>query len=149
MLLAPLLVQPTWPCGRLPFPLPSSCRQSPLLPVVPSPCAGLSFLTVAPQRDGNGKLGLVEFNILWNRIRNYLVGGPSLLCGLSPRRGLLRAPRRAAWSRPSALGLPLQTPAPGPPFGSLPSTRSSPPPWGGPEGLGASLGLALTLCSPL
>ncbi|XP_033272216.1 calpain-1 catalytic subunit isoform X3 [Orcinus orca] len=23
-------------------------------------------------RDGNGKLGLVEFNILWNRIRNYL-----------------------------------------------------------------------------
>lgn len=25
-------------------------------------------------RDGNGKLGLVEFNILWNRIRNYLVG---------------------------------------------------------------------------
>uniref|UniRef100_A0A8D0NNL5 Calpain-1 catalytic subunit n=1 Tax=Sus scrofa TaxID=9823 RepID=A0A8D0NNL5_PIG len=26
-------------------------------------------------RDGNGKLGLVEFNILWNRIRNYLVGG--------------------------------------------------------------------------
>ncbi|XP_008071111.1 calpain-1 catalytic subunit-like, partial [Carlito syrichta] len=23
-------------------------------------------------RDGNGKLGLVEFNVLWNRIRNYL-----------------------------------------------------------------------------
>ncbi|NXU48907.1 CAN1 protein, partial [Turnix velox] len=26
------------------------------------------------QKDGNGKLGLVEFNVLWNRIRNYLVG---------------------------------------------------------------------------
>ncbi|NXF13965.1 CAN1 protein, partial [Smithornis capensis] len=25
-----------------------------------------------PQKDGNGKLGLVEFNVLWNRIRNYL-----------------------------------------------------------------------------
>uniref|UniRef100_A0A8C3U5M2 EF-hand domain-containing protein n=1 Tax=Catharus ustulatus TaxID=91951 RepID=A0A8C3U5M2_CATUS len=23
-------------------------------------------------KDGNGKLGLVEFNVLWNRIRNYL-----------------------------------------------------------------------------
>uniref|UniRef100_A0A8C9DD10 Calpain-1 catalytic subunit n=1 Tax=Prolemur simus TaxID=1328070 RepID=A0A8C9DD10_PROSS len=40
-------------------------------------------------RDGNGKLGLVEFNILWNRIRNYLVGRPHWLgtslplCGLS------------------------------------------------------------------
>lgn len=80
--------------GHLPFPLPSSCCQSPLLPIVPSPCAGLSFLTVAPQRDGNGKLGLVEFNILWNRIRNYLVGGPSLLCGLSPRRVCCGLPDR-------------------------------------------------------
>ncbi|KAK7813162.1 hypothetical protein U0070_005067 [Myodes glareolus] len=31
----------------------------------------VSFLT-SIKRDGNGKLGLVEFNILWNRIRNYL-----------------------------------------------------------------------------
>lgn len=30
-----------------------------------------------------------------------------------------------------------------------PCTLSQPPPWGGSEGLGASLGLALTLCSPL
>uniref|UniRef100_A0A8C0UI18 EF-hand domain-containing protein n=1 Tax=Cyanistes caeruleus TaxID=156563 RepID=A0A8C0UI18_CYACU len=29
-------------------------------------------LTPLPQKDGNGKLGLVEFNVLWNRIRNYL-----------------------------------------------------------------------------
>uniref|UniRef100_A0A8C6ZRC7 EF-hand domain-containing protein n=1 Tax=Nothoprocta perdicaria TaxID=30464 RepID=A0A8C6ZRC7_NOTPE len=25
-------------------------------------------------KDGNGKLGLLEFNVLWNRIRSYLVG---------------------------------------------------------------------------
>ncbi|NXV75299.1 CAN1 protein, partial [Atlantisia rogersi] len=31
------------------------------------------FLSSPPlQKDGNGKLGLVEFNVLWNRIRNYL-----------------------------------------------------------------------------
>ncbi|XP_023773796.1 calpain-1 catalytic subunit-like, partial [Cyanistes caeruleus] len=35
------------------------------------PQAALS-LTPLPQKDGNGKLGLVEFNVLWNRIRNYL-----------------------------------------------------------------------------
>ncbi|NWW08270.1 CAN1 protein, partial [Oreocharis arfaki] len=35
-----------------------------------SPGAPLSL--TLPQKDGNGKLGLVEFNILWNRIRNYL-----------------------------------------------------------------------------
>lgn len=51
-------------------------------------------------RDGNGKLGLVEFNILWNRIRNYLVGGscpqhPPLFCGLS------HSGRRASGSRTS------------------------------------------------
>ncbi|NXC22663.1 CAN1 protein, partial [Corythaeola cristata] len=43
--------------------------------------AGVGFagkhLVSAPQdmeisKDGNGKLGLVEFNVLWNRIRNYL-----------------------------------------------------------------------------
>ncbi|KAF7238621.1 Calpain-1 catalytic subunit [Varanus komodoensis] len=31
-----------------------------------------SLTALCDQRDGNGKLGLVEFNILWNRIRNYL-----------------------------------------------------------------------------
>ncbi|NXX31635.1 CAN1 protein, partial [Nicator chloris] len=36
-----------------------------------TPGAPLS-LTPLPQKDGNGKLGLVEFNVLWNRIRNYL-----------------------------------------------------------------------------
>lgn len=60
---------------------------------------GVLFLTAA-QRDGNGKLGLVEFNILWNRIRNYLVGGscpqhPPLFCGLS------HSGRRASGSRTS------------------------------------------------
>ncbi|XP_014166829.1 calpain-1 catalytic subunit [Geospiza fortis] len=47
-------------------------------------------------KDGNGKLGLVEFNVLWNRIRNYLVGlgapggafgGPRVPPGLSPVPG--------------------------------------------------------------
>ena len=62
-----------------------------LSPVLTHPVPGLSsgvFFLMAAQRDGNGKLGLVEFNILWNRIRNYLVGGPCwqhppLLCSLS------------------------------------------------------------------
>ena len=65
------------------------------------PVSGLSygvFFLMAAQRDGNGKLGLVEFNILWNRIRNYLVGGscrqhPPLFYGLSP------SGRRASGSR--------------------------------------------------
>ncbi|KAJ8795723.1 hypothetical protein J1605_002485 [Eschrichtius robustus] len=46
-----------------------------LSPVLTHPVPGLScgvFFLMAAQRDGNGKLGLVEFNILWNRIRNYL-----------------------------------------------------------------------------
>uniref|UniRef100_A0A2K6E1F9 Calpain-1 catalytic subunit n=1 Tax=Macaca nemestrina TaxID=9545 RepID=A0A2K6E1F9_MACNE len=47
-----------------------SKRDCPLSPM-PGLSGGISFLT-ATQRDGNGKLGLVEFNILWNRIRNYL-----------------------------------------------------------------------------
>ncbi|NXI88977.1 CAN1 protein, partial [Rhipidura dahli] len=34
--------------------------------------AGAPPSLTLPQKDGNGKLGLVEFNILWNRIRNYL-----------------------------------------------------------------------------
>lgn len=42
---------------------------------MPGLSCGVFFL-MATQRDGNGKLGLVEFNILWNRIRNYLVSGP-------------------------------------------------------------------------
>ena len=59
---------------------------------------------MAAQRDGNGKLGLVEFNILWNRIRNYLVGGscrqhPPLFCGLS------HSMRRASGSRTGYLGV--------------------------------------------
>ncbi|NWW22740.1 CAN1 protein, partial [Falcunculus frontatus] len=33
---------------------------------------GTPLSLTLPQKDGNGKLGLVEFNILWNRIRNYL-----------------------------------------------------------------------------
>lgn len=60
----------------------------------------VSFLTPA-KRDGNGKLGLVEFNILWNRIRNYLVGGRRFpgrallpLCGPS-WHGLVAEPRPA------------------------------------------------------
>lgn len=64
-------------------------------------CA-VSFLTSA-KRDGNGKLGLVEFNILWNRIRNYLVGGS--LAGLSRLSeasvmawpGLVAEPGLAMW----------------------------------------------------
>lgn len=57
---------------------------------------------MATQRDGNGKLGLVEFNILWNRIRNYLVGCPhspqSCRCGPGRREGL----GDSAWPSPSA-----------------------------------------------
>lgn len=76
----------------------SCCCLSPPLPGslpprspshMPTVSGVVSFLTSA-KRDGNGKLGLVEFNILWNRIRNYLVGGRRFaglvllpLCGLS------------------------------------------------------------------
>ncbi|EAW74369.1 calpain 1, (mu/I) large subunit, isoform CRA_d, partial [Homo sapiens] len=70
-----LLLSPEWGFGWSPK---STCRLGGHLPfctVAHSPMTGLSdgisFLT-ATQRDGNGKLGLVEFNILWNRIRNYL-----------------------------------------------------------------------------
>lgn len=59
---------------------------------------------MAAQRDGNGKLGLVEFNILWNRIRNYLVGGP---CRQHPPSSVLQSPR---------------IPAADPPFRPLPAT---------------------------
>lgn len=63
----------------------ASLSRVPAFPTMPGLSCGVPL--TAPQRDGNGKLGLVEFNILWNRIRNYLVGGPSwrhprLLCGL-------------------------------------------------------------------
>lgn len=56
--------------ARLPSP------QLPSPPPLALSCT-VSFLT-SVKRDGNGKLGLVEFNILWNRIRNYLVCGPWL-----------------------------------------------------------------------
>lgn len=66
--------------------LPSPRCSAPALLVSGLSC-GVFFLT-ATQRDGNGKLGLVEFNILWNRIRNYLVGSscrqhPPLFFGLN------------------------------------------------------------------
>lgn len=77
-------------------PVPHSCPLSPM----PGLSGGISFLT-ATQRDGNGKLGLVEFNILWNRIRNYLVGCPyspqSCRCGPGRREG----PGDSAWLSPS------------------------------------------------
>lgn len=69
---------------------------------------GVFFLT-ATQRDGNGKLGLVEFNILWNRIRNYLVGGscrqhPPLFFSLSHSR------RQASGSQALTLASALPSP---------------------------------------
>lgn len=90
---------------------------------------------MAAQRDGNGKLGLVEFNILWNRIRNYLVGGPAP--PLQPWSQQGQAGLQAAWTRPSSLGLPLQSPTTAhadPPSGPLPSTLNNPPPRGDWEG---------------
>ncbi|NWR81294.1 CAN1 protein, partial [Centropus unirufus] len=41
-------------------------------PPNPAPAPPAFLDPPAPQKDGNGKLGLVEFNVLWNRIRNYL-----------------------------------------------------------------------------
>lgn len=90
---------------------------------------------MAAQRDGNGKLGLVEFNILWNRIRNYLVGGPAP--PLQPQSPQGRAGLQAVWARPSSPGLPHQSPATAPtdppsgPFPS-PSTTLHPGGLGGP-----------------
>lgn len=54
------------------------------------------------------------------------------------------------WS-PGPVGGPLLRPQSQqePALRGRPCTLSKPPPWGGSEGLGASLGLALTLCSPL
>uniref|UniRef100_A0A8D1AZN5 Calpain-1 catalytic subunit n=1 Tax=Sus scrofa TaxID=9823 RepID=A0A8D1AZN5_PIG len=48
----------------------ASLSRVPAFPTMPGLSCGVPL--TAPQRDGNGKLGLVEFNILWNRIRNYL-----------------------------------------------------------------------------
>ncbi|NXG10886.1 CAN1 protein, partial [Sakesphorus luctuosus] len=45
-------------------------REPQLAPI--NPPALINDLAPPPQKDGNGKLGLVEFNVLWNRIRNYL-----------------------------------------------------------------------------
>lgn len=64
-------------CPRVLLPLALSAASLPFSQLWGFSC-GLFPLTAA-QRDGNGKLGLVEFNILWNRIRNYLVGGPCRL----------------------------------------------------------------------
>lgn len=73
-----------------------------LPPHTPTQSCSISFL-MAAQRDGNGKLGLVEFNILWNRIRNYLVGdavaGSSFPFPYGPA-GQVAGPRLAVGVRP-------------------------------------------------
>ena len=100
---------------------------------------------MAAQRDGNGKLGLLEFNILWNRIRNYLVGGPAgsaVSPALWPESRQGQAGLQAVWTRPSALGLlpwSPHTPATDPLLGPVPSTLNDPPLWGGLEGLAVSV----------
>ena len=102
---------------------------------------------MAAQRDGNGKLGLVEFNILWNRIRNYLVGS-SCRQHPPPFYGLSHSGRRASGSRTGCV-----VPKPSPwilPFCGHMSQRltPSPPTLGNPPRWAAGKGWVLTEPSP-
>lgn len=85
--------------GRSVSPFTARLPSPQLPPYTSALSCTVSFLT-SVKRDGNGKLGLVEFNILWNRIRNYLVGGswlgspaplwPQSWCGQAWRQASLR-----------------------------------------------------------
>lgn len=129
-----------WPWALAPSPLGSLSLW--LIPFSPlahfHPMPGLScgvFFLMDTQRDGNGKLGLVEFNILWNRIRNYLVSGSALPTG-SARLWPLQPQSQQSQARLQAAGCVVlvlccvwvclsgahtqHNPATDPPFGPLP-----------------------------